>query len=302
MSARWISDLYRIRRLTDGYPDLERLGVEYYSPRQQDSSRGIESLLRCIGRMIDLEHGLKTVCEVGCGPKPTTLKWLKEHGFTTVGVEPIAAYVKAGCEMLADPRGVVQGRAEQLPLPDESQRVVLLESVLEHVDSPRQAISEAYRVLAPGGVLFVYTTNRHRLVISLTGRKGEFRAPFYNFFPDILKESYVFAHLHYDPRLANYSPLPAVHWFCFSDLCKLGRDIGFAKFYSPLDLAEANDSFVASRIRRLVFEFVRKSPLLRSLALLQFGNAIFMWKRGQPSWAQVEVLRRNPRIEVGASF
>jgi SAM-dependent methyltransferase len=302
MSAGQISDLYLRRRFTDGYPDLEELGVEYYSQRQQDSSGTIESLLRCIGRMVDLEHGLKTVCEIGCGPKPTTLRWLKEHGFTIVGVEPISAYVKAGCEMLDDPRGVLQGRAEQLPLPDESQRVILLRSVLEHVDSPRQAIAEAYRVLAPGGVLFVYTTNRYRVQISLTGKKGEFRAPFYNFFPDIVKESYVFAHLHYDPRLANYSPLPAVHWFCFSDLCKLGRDTGFAKFYSKLDLAEANDSYVASRIRRLVFDFVRKSRLLRSLALLQFGNSIFMWKRGQASRAQVEVLRQNPRIEVGASF
>jgi SAM-dependent methyltransferase len=204
--------------------------------------------------------------------------------------------------MLDDPKGVLQGRAEKLPLPDESQRVVLLQSVLEHVDSPRQAIAEAYRVLAPGGILFVYTTNRYRILISLTGRKGEFRVPFYNFFPATVKESYVFTHLHYDPSLANYSPLPAVHWFCFSDLCKLGRDIGFAKFYSPLDLAEAADSFVASRIRRLVFDFVRKSPLLRSLALLQFGNAIFMWKRGEASRAQADVLRTSPLVEVGASF
>jgi ubiquinone/menaquinone biosynthesis C-methylase UbiE len=276
MPAGQISELYRERSFTDGYPDLEQLGIEWFSRNQHDSSIGLESKLRCIGRMIDLEHGLKTVCEIGCGPKPIALICLKEHGFTTVGIEPIAAFVKAGCEMLDDPKGVLQGRAEQVPLPDESQRVVLLESVLEHVDSPRQALGESYRILAPDGVLFVYTTNRHR--ISLTGKNGEFRIPFYNFFPDIVKESYVFDHLHYNPTLANYSPLPAVHWFCFSDLCRLGRDAGFAKFYSALDLTEANDSFVASGIRHLIFKFVRRSPLLRSLALLQFGNGIFMWK------------------------
>jgi SAM-dependent methyltransferase len=277
MSAGQISDLYRERSFTDGYPDLEQLGVEWFSRHPLDT-RGFESKLRCIGRMIDLERGLKTVCGIGCGPKPIMLRWLKEHGYAAVGIEPINAFVKAGCEMLDDPKGVLQGRAEQVPLPDESQRVVFLESVLEHVDSPRQAIAEVYRILAPGGVLYVYTTNRYR--ISLTGKNGEFRVPFYNFFPAIVKESYVFAHLHHNPRLANYSPLPAVHWFCFSDLCKLGRDVGFAKFYSPLDLAEATDSFMASSIRRLTFDFVRKSPLLRSLALLQFGNGIFMWKRG----------------------
>src|SRR5712692_2654124 len=228
MSATQIADLYRERKFTDGYLDLERLAVEWFSKNQLDSSCVIESVLRCIGRMIDLGHGLKTVCDIGCGPNPTTLRWLRERGFTAVGIEPVTGFVEAGCGMLDDPKGVLQGTAERVPLPDESQRVVLLESVLEHVDSPRQAIGEAYRVLAPGGVLFVYTTNRYR--ISLAGRNGEFRVPFYNFFPDIVKESYVFDHLHYNPKLANYFSLPAVHWFCFSDLCKLGRDAGFSKF------------------------------------------------------------------------
>jgi hypothetical protein len=86
MSAGPRSNPYRVRRFTDGYPDLEQLGVTYYSVRQQDSSANIESILRCIARMVDLEHGLKTVCEIGCGPKPTTLRWLKEHGFTIVGI------------------------------------------------------------------------------------------------------------------------------------------------------------------------------------------------------------------------
>src|SRR5258708_28648990 len=70
MSAGQISDLYRGRIFTDGYLDLEQLGVECFSKNQQDSSSNIECLLRCIGRMIDLGHGLKTVCEIGCGPKP----------------------------------------------------------------------------------------------------------------------------------------------------------------------------------------------------------------------------------------
>jgi hypothetical protein len=86
---------------------------------------------------------LKTACEIGCGAKPTTLRWLKKQGFAAVGIEPITAYVKAACEMLDDPMGVLQGRAEQVPLPDELQRVVIFASVLEHVDVSRQAIGEA---------------------------------------------------------------------------------------------------------------------------------------------------------------
>ncbi len=65
MSAGRIFDLYRGRRFTDGYLNLEELGVEYFSKNQQDSSGNIECILRCIGRMIDLGHGLNTVCESG---------------------------------------------------------------------------------------------------------------------------------------------------------------------------------------------------------------------------------------------
>jgi hypothetical protein len=78
-----------------------------------------------------------------------------------------------------------------------------------------------------------------------------------------------------------------------SDLRKLGRDAGFAKFYSPQGLSEVTDSFVASSIRRFFFNFVRHSSLLRSLALLQFGNAIFMWKRSQASLA-----RSSPSMNI----
>jgi SAM-dependent methyltransferase len=277
ISASGTSDLYRQRKFTDGYPNLEQLSVEWFWKHQRDSSVEIASVLRCIGRMIDLEHGLKTVCDVGCGPRPAGLKWLKEHGFAPVGIEALSAQVKSGCAMLEDPKGVLQGTAERIPLPDESQRVVLFESLLEHVTSPRRALQEAYRVLVPGGVLFVYTTNRYR--ISPKGDNGEFELPFYNFFPDVVKESYVFDHLHYHPRLANCTPFPAVHWFCFSELCKLGRDVGFAQFYSPLDLAEPTDSFLATKVRRLFINIVRRSAWLRGLALLQFGNSVFMWKR-----------------------
>ena len=157
---------------------------------------------------------------------------------------------------------------------------MLLDSVLEHVDSAEQTLKEIFRVLRPGGVCFIATTNRLRF--SLVGYNGEFRTPFYNWFPRLLKESYVFQHLHYKPTLANFTPRPAVHWFTFSDLCRLGRQAGFAQFYSPIDLMQPDDPrFARGVIRRLLrplLSVVKHSPLLRSLVLSQFGS-IYMWKR-----------------------
>jgi len=271
------TDLYRARHLADGFPNLERLGVEWYSSHQGDAVSNIESVMRCADRIIDLENGPKTVCDVGCGPVPEALIWLRAHGFDAVGIEPIASYVATACNSLGDPKGVLGGSAESLPLPDGSQRLVLLRTVLEHVDSPDKVIAEAFRVLMPGGLLFVYTTNRYR--VSPTGQNGEFNTRFYNFFPAVLKECYVFHHLHYKPSLANFTPRPAVHWFSFVDLCKIGRRAGFAQFYSPLDVAGAGSPFLSTSFRRLLVEFFRKHPWARALALLQFGNSIFMWKR-----------------------
>lgn len=272
--------LYLNRKYTDGYPNLEQLGTQWFSDSQPGlHDRNIESIMNCISRLVDLDRAATNVCEVGCGPAPHNLTWLRQQGFRAVGIEPIGAYVESARAHLNDAHAVLAGSAEEIPLAAESQEIVLSESVLEHVESPRKTIAEAYRVLAPGGVLYVYTTNRWHF--SITGRNGEFRIPFYNWLPDILKESYVHQQLHYRPEIANFTPRPAVHWFSFAQLCKLGRDAGFAQFYSPLDLVDRDDSYVRrGRLRGPLLDVVRRSPGLRALALLQFGSAIFMWKRG----------------------
>ncbi len=275
----------RNRVMTDGYPDLEKLGVEYFSKNQRNrqttaNNSNIRSIMRCAAKLIDLSAGGEEVCELGCGPNPETLIYLRQEGFHAVGVEPIAAYVASAATFLGDPNAVVQGAAERIPLADQSQRIVICESVLEHVDSPSAVLREIYRVLKPSGLAYFYTTNRFHF--SLRGLNGEFRVPFYNWLPPLWKESYIFRHLHFDPALANFTPRPAVHWFSYSDLCRVGREAGFAQFYSPLDLVDSTDSFVArSRLRRYFLGTLQRSALLRSLALLQVGNSIFMWKRSE---------------------
>jgi hypothetical protein len=100
----------------------------------------------------------------------------------------------------------------------------------------------------------------------------------------VVKESYVFRQLHYEPSLANYSDRPAVHWFTYSELCQLGREAGFFQFYSQLDLKspEPRNFSGDDRTRRLkakALMYVQKNPWLRALALSQRGGVIFMMKR-----------------------
>ncbi len=271
-------DLYRDRRLSQGYPDLVRLGVDYYRNSQPDQ-HSVRDLLLCLKQLVDLSTMPATVAVVGCGPNPYSVRELLDEGFDACGIEPVPGFAEAAGNFLRDPGRIHIASAESMPFPDNSQSIVLMESVLEHVDSPYISLAECYRVLAPGGVLFVDTTNRLRF--SLTGNTQEFRTPFYNWFPDIVKESYVFSHLHYAPHLANYSTRPAVHWFTFAELCKLGRQVGFAQFYSRLDFAGSWEH--GSALRRFLKAGLQKSitkyPWIRALALAQYGNAIFMYKR-----------------------
>jgi SAM-dependent methyltransferase len=280
MNADEAKLLYKNRKLSLGYPELEKLGVDAFSNAQSKESNA-PRIVRYIEEIIDLPAGLKSVVVVGCGPHPVSTKELLDLGYDAVGIEPVADYVRGGQEWIGKPDRIKQGTAEKLPLAPESQAIVLLESVLEHVDSPIKSIQEAYRVLAPGGVAYVQTTNRYRF--SITGDNGEYSVPFLNWMPDVVKEAFVHHHLHFNPKLANYSPRPAYHWFSYPDLCRLGRDAGFYQFYSKLDLVAADDpALTRGGLRARLLNSFRYNPWLRSLALTQFGDSIFMLKRAAP--------------------
>lgn len=280
-----MKDLYAERRLSAGYPDMETLAFDYFVRTQRarpDDAPRIERLLEVLGRLIVLD-GRQSVCVIGCGPVPQPIRILRDKGFSVSGVEPVPSFVEAAGEYLGDSSLVVRGAAESIPLPDESQDLVFFDNVLEHVESPLLSLSEIFRVLKPGGITYLTTTNRHRF--SLVGENWEYNVRYFNWYPRLLKESYIFRHLHYEPRIANFTERPAVHWFSFADLCALGRLAGFAQFYSPLDLRRAGDARgggVKSWVMRQpwLLHAVQRNPILRSIALTQIGGEIIMLKRG----------------------
>ena len=57
----------------------------------------------------------------------------------------------------ASRRGVnaVEGRAERLPLPDDSMDIAIASDVIEHVEDDRGAVREMARVLRPGGTALI---------------------------------------------------------------------------------------------------------------------------------------------------
>jgi ubiquinone/menaquinone biosynthesis C-methylase UbiE len=278
--SRRFDQLYGERKLSEGYPDVVGMSFAKYKEQHQvnaSQAASMERLLTYLRRLVDLSR-MTNVVVVGCGTDPQTVRILLDKGFNAVGIEPVESHVQSARAYLNRDDLVLQGKAESMPLPDSSQHMVICESVMEHVDSPSRSLAEMHRVLAPGGIAYICTTNRYRF--RFFGDNGEFTTPYYNWFPKLIKECYVFHQLHYTPWRAGWTTRPAVHWYSYADLCQLGRDAGFAQFYAVLDLLQKDDPMVRrSPLRRLLLHLVQYHPWVRAMALTQLGDTIVMLKR-----------------------
>jgi ubiquinone/menaquinone biosynthesis C-methylase UbiE len=99
----------------------------------------------------------KTVIDVGCGAG-ALVRWLRDRGAEVLGVE--CGDVMMRLALAADPDhpdSYRSGVAQALPLADASADAVVFSYSLHHVPPGEMvnALSEAHRVLRPGGVLYV---------------------------------------------------------------------------------------------------------------------------------------------------
>jgi SAM-dependent methyltransferase len=89
--------------------------------------------------------GSYRLLDVGCGQKP----------YEPLFAPYVSSYV--GVDPVDNPCAELKGAVEDLPVEDGSFEVVLCSQVLEHSDDPAKAVSELFRVTAPGGRLLLST-------------------------------------------------------------------------------------------------------------------------------------------------
>lgn len=100
------------------------------------------------------------VLDAGCGGGGTALSLAEEAEFA-VGLDLEARFADAGTRLGAE-KGVancafVQADGHTLPFQPETFDLVFSHSVIEHVASADHYLSECFRVLRPGGVLYLST-------------------------------------------------------------------------------------------------------------------------------------------------
>lgn len=198
------------------------------------------------------------VLDIGCGAGAQGALW-SELGHRYVGVdvnEPLIMLARKRASELNLQLRYEVGSATQLPIPDNSVDICVMLELLEHVPPWEDCIKEAVRVLRPGGLLRISTSNM------LCPIQQEFNLPLYSWYPQRLKRYYEKRAVTDKPELANYAKYPAVNWFSFYSL----RDYLAPKGFDCLDRFDLIDVSRKSLTAKIAIDLVRTLPPLRFMA------------------------------------
>lgn len=98
--------------------------------------------------------------DLGCGAGGKAVYFASLGAARVVGVDVVPHYAEEGRD-LARRKGYahvcefITASATDLPFPDGSFDLIMANDVVEHLAEPEQSLLEAYRVLAPGGRIFI---------------------------------------------------------------------------------------------------------------------------------------------------
>ena len=200
--------------------------VNYYidqSLSSRSQRRFQEICNRVLQHVPDRADEVLDVIDVGCGPGELSLRFAA-CGHRVTGVDISRSLIETAQERASRSGLVVDYRlasAEALPVPDASCDVCLCPELLEHVPDWRATLAELVRVLRPGGVLFLTTTN------VLCPVQDEFRLPAYAWYPDVVKRRCIELARTRKPHWVNHADYPAFHWFSFFQLQRELEPMGF---------------------------------------------------------------------------
>ncbi|MDD6800819.1 MAG: class I SAM-dependent methyltransferase [Firmicutes bacterium] len=139
--------------------NLNNSGSETYAEWQYEKGADTLSCYAGYCSEKDILDG-KNILDMGCGAGGKSLYYASHGAKHVTGVDIVERYARESAE-LADKLGLggkftfVTASAAELPFPDGSFDTIIMNDFMEHVSEPEKALSEALRLLSPGGKLFV---------------------------------------------------------------------------------------------------------------------------------------------------
>jgi SAM-dependent methyltransferase len=201
------------------------------------------------------------VLDLACGSGPFTLAWA-ERGADAVGIDFDRDLLALGRERWGSAAGVpgnapggttrapawCAGDATRLPFRAAAFDLVFCNSLLEHVPDWRRVLAETSRVLVPGGIAVVYTTNRYCPV-----QQEVNGFPFYSWLPGPVQRPVLAWIMEHRRDLVNWTDFPAIHWFSFPGMRRAFQEVGL-KPVDRIDLmaerAQGGRGRIAAAMRR----------------------------------------------------
>ena len=153
--ARFTAPMSHALKCRDRLYIALRGGLQYLSNR----SSTIVDFGPFPGSLLRLLRGIeptKAACLFGAGlmASPEFVQFMKQDAgaeILTVNLDPVGQHFAS------------KGYQEQVPLPEGSVHLIFALEIVEHLTSPFHLMTEAYRLLAPGGHLVITTPNVTRI-------------------------------------------------------------------------------------------------------------------------------------------
>lgn len=227
--------------------------VDYYASESLSSATldrfsGIKRAIENAAKVFNLPAGKWQVADIGCGAGTQCAIWARD-GHHVHGIDINSKLVELGRERAAAEKLNIEfhvGSATELPWSSSSMDICLCPELLEHVVDWESVLSEAVRIIRPGGVLFLSTSSR------LCPVQQEFDLPLYSWYPTRLKRYYERLSTTTRPELANHAKYPAVNWFTYYELRDRLKQYGF-RCLDRFDVAATVDrGFARNALLRLI--------------------------------------------------
>jgi 2-polyprenyl-6-hydroxyphenyl methylase/3-demethylubiquinone-9 3-methyltransferase len=228
------------------------------TPRTRQRFQAIRECVLRVHAQNGGRRGALDIADIGCGAGTQSLLWA-ELGHRVHGLdvnEPLLELARKRAAEAGHSIDVQVGSAVKLPWADASMDVCLLIELLEHVADWEPCLSECQRVLKPGGILFLTTSNR------LCPIQQEFDLPLYSWYPRFLKRHFERLAVTTRPELVSHAEFPAVNWFTFYGL----RDVLRAGNFRCLDRFDMMDLSAKGSGAKTIVSLIRSVAVLRWFA------------------------------------